>query len=521
VRAVGAVAIAVIFAVVGLSVFFYKWQVLGYPIAPTEKTDTWNLEVRIDFAGDGDAVKASLMIPPVPGPFAILDESFVSQGFGLSTFDEEALQNRTAVWSRRAVDDDVALYYRALLYRLNSEVAAPGEDQAETAAAADVEADTEDLSDAEKLALEKIAEQAKDQSADQETLVASIFSRLTAEDADDVTAVVLGDDPSDAKRVAVAVQVLRIAGVEARSVHGVELMGNKRDAPLVHWIEIVDEEGAWVAYRPGELKAGIPRSWLPWWRGDLPMVDLDGGSALQSTIAVSKQTAGPDLAASVSSDILESPLAAINLTSLPINTQLVYRVLLMIPVGALVLVILRQLIGVQTFGTFMPVLIALSFRETQLIHGVILFVGLVAMGLLIRQWLEKLRLLTVPRLAVMLAIVVLVMAATSKILDRFDLGLGLSVALFPMVILTMTIERMSVMWEEYGGMDAIKQGLGSLAVAVVAYLCMSQENVEYLAFTFPELLLVLIALMIVIGRYTGFRLVELYRFRHLLRQDKS
>ena len=50
------------------------------------------------------------------------------------------------------------------------------------------------------------------------------------------------------------------------------------------------------------------------------------------------------------------------------------------------------------------------------------------------------------------------------ILISQNLGLdsGLSVALFPMVILTMTIERMCITWDERGASEAIKSGIGSL-----------------------------------------------------------
>ena len=39
--------------------------------------------------------------------------------------------------------------------------------------------------------------------------------------------------------------------------------------------------------------------------------------------------------------------------------------------------------------------------------------------------------------------------------------------------------------------------------------------VEHLVFTFPELLLVVLALVVLAGRYTGYRLTELKRFRAL------
>ncbi len=64
-----------------------------------------------------------------------------------------------------------------------------------------------------------------------------------------------------------------------------------------------------------------------------------------------------------------SLLVDFSLFSLPIQTQAVYSVLLMIPIGALIMVVMRNIIGIDAFGTFMPVLIALSFRETQLSVG--------------------------------------------------------------------------------------------------------------------------------------------------------
>ena len=92
---------------------------------------------------------------------------------------------------------------------------------------------------------------------------------------------------------------------------------------------------------------------------------------------------------------------------------------------------------------------------------------------------------------------------------------GLSVALFPMVIITMTIERMSVAWEELGAYETLKLGTGSLIAAAMAYLLMSIKYIEYMMFVFPELLLVILAITLILGRYTGYRLLELQRFKSL------
>jgi hypothetical protein len=82
-----------------------------------------------------------------------------------------------------------------------------------------------------------------------------------------------------------------------------------------------------------------------------------------------------------------------------------------------------------------------------------------------------------------------------------------------MIILAWTIERMSIIWEEEGKHSAIIQVGGSVLVAVLAFLFMRIGQVRYWAFYFPELLLILLAGILMIGRYTGYRLSELFRFR--------
>ena len=216
-------------------------------------------------------------------------------------------------------------------------------------------------------------------------------------------------------------------------------------------------------------------------------------------------------------EVRDANLVRFSLLSLPLQAQQTYRVLLMIPIGAFIMLLLRNLVGVKTFGTFMPVLVALAFRETQLVAGVALFTLVVGLGLLVRFYLERLRLLLVPRLTAILILVVLLMAAISVLANRLDLEVGLSVALFPMVIMAMTIERMSVAWDERGAGSAIREGVGTLIVAALAYLVMSWPWLEQFVFVFPETLLLLFSGCLLLGRYSGYRLTELFRFRALAR----
>jgi len=121
----------------------------------------------------------------------------------------------------------------------------------------------------------------------------------------------------------------------------------------------------------------------------------------------------------------------------------------------------------------------------------------------------------VPRLAAVVTIVVLLMTAISIVSDLMGEETGLSVSLFPMVIISMVIERMSVVWEERGAFTSIREGMGSLVMAALAFSAMSIDILSYWVTVFPEINLIVLGLIIALGRYTGFRLTELSRFRQL------
>lgn len=206
--------------------------------------------------------------------------------------------------------------------------------------------------------------------------------------------------------------------------------------------------------------------------------------------------------------------------SLPIKDQNTFKLLLLIPIGALVVVILRNLVGIPTSGTFMPILIALVFLQTKLLTGLTLFLIVVSVGLILRSYLSHLNLLLVPRISAVLVFVIIIYVAISVTSDKLGIVSGMQVTFFPMIIISWTIERMSVLWEEEGPKDVFKQGGGSLFAASLIYFAMSNKLIGHLTYSFPELLLVVLAVIIMIGTYSGYRLTELRRFEPLARGEE-
>ena len=208
----------------------------------------------------------------------------------------------------------------------------------------------------------------------------------------------------------------------------------------------------------------------------------------------------------------------LSIESLPLEEQSLFKGILILPIGVLIVVFLRVLVGIKTSGTFMPVLIAMAFLQTSLVVGLIGFVSIICIGLVVRSWLSHLNLLLVARISAVIIVVIAIIGAISLITYKIGLTEGIKVTFFPMIILSWTIERMSILWEEDGYKEVLKQGGGSLFVAVCAFLAMDSLIIQHLTFNFLGLQLVILAIVLTMGNYTGFRLSELKRFKPLVVQ---
>lgn len=491
--------LAATLTLIGLGMFAYKVH-LGVPLSEGDAAQVWTIEARVSFTPNRDQpIKVRLKLPHKMPGFAILNENFVSRGYGLNTSDENG--GREAVWAVRRARNPQALYYRVAVYADDTGGDARRPDFPEVPV----------LDEPYATALQELVSEVRQQSADIDSFASEMLRRLNRSRDNQYVDLFLEDVRSEYGKLRTARTLLAGARIPSRIVHGILVAEEQREAPLVNWLEVWTGE-EWSYFDPDTGEQYRPDNFFAWWRGDEPLVRVQGGRDEQVVVSVRRNLIDSIEVAERRAALRDSHIFEFSLFGLPVRTQTVYSVLLLVPIGAFIMVLLRNIVGIKTFGTFTPVLIALAFRETRLLSGVVLFTLVVALGLAVRFYLDKLRLLMVPRQASVLIVVVLLLAAISIISGRLGIETGLSVALFPMVILTMVIERMSVVWEERGAAQAIVEGIGSLIVATVAYLVMSLDTVNYLTFAFPELMLIVLAATLLLGRYTGYRLSELRRF---------
>jgi transglutaminase-like putative cysteine protease len=190
-------------------------------------------------------------------------------------------------------------------------------------------------------------------------------------------------------------------------------------------------------------------------------------------------------------------------------------IILTVPIGATLVAFARNVIGLVPFGTFMPALIAVAFRDTGLLWGMALFTLVIITAGIFWSYCEWAGILHVPRLAALLTFEVLLIVGLALLAMRLGYKPAAAISLFPMAILTLTTERFALSIIEEGMRETLQRFVVSLLLAALCYGVMRSVWVENLVIAYPEILLSVIGLNILLGMWTGMRLTELFRFRSL------
>ncbi len=504
----------------GLALFLYKVLVLGYPLSTADAPGTWRVDFVVSATGKGSRAVIEVPLPRPSGYQRILTEELQSEQMRFS-IDERDGGDRHGRWSGR-LDGSTSLTYQVTLEATAYGRPVPASDgggvypksvaEYLTGSPAIQAADPSVLELGRELRLD-----AKNKSA----LAQSIFEFASAEIGDagnrkamDAVTVVREGSGNELGRARLFCALARANGLPCRVMAGIALTDGRSDE-FLYWNEAY-LGGGWVPYDVVRRHAGT----LP---PDRLSLGPSNGAELVNATNVSAfayrfdvQSELETYAELVSRRRANSQhgLDRVSLLFLPVQQQQALRVLLLVPLGALAMCLLRNVAGLRTFGMFMPVLIALAFTSTGLAWGTIFLAGIVAAALVTRLSIQGLYLLLAARIAFILTLVIVLMVVLFIVGDKLGMPTA-GVSAFPFVIMTMIVERISVGLEEEGLGNTLRRIGATLASIYLTYAVIRAQGLQTLFLVYPELLLVILGLLVGVGRYTGYRLTELIRFREL------
>lgn len=503
--------IAFALILLGFGMTLQKSFEMDFPLVKGETKEVWTVEALVTFKADSSQpeAQAKLTLPSKQSGIAILDEQYTTSGYGLTTKEQNNV--RQAIWSKRNASGQQRLFYKMQLTY-------DGQQQSELMPSPNLDPKT-DFDKDQMVAAEAIMEMAFSQSADRESLVHRLIQIVQTKDLPEV-GYLLNDELKTGSKTELVKNLLAIKGIDSNIVRGLYLEdGHRRLLPSELLAVYIDQD--WKLFNFDSERETNLDNFLIWQIGGKSLLDVIGGYDSQVHFSIISNIMSSRKVAVWNELHVESDDSEFTILGLPTEQQSIFKLILLIPLGALVVVFLRVLVGIKTSGTFMPVLIALAFIETTLSTGLPVFLTIVFVGLLIRSYLSNINLLLVARVAAIVVIVVGLMGVISITSHKLGIEQGLTVTFFPMIILAWTIERMSIIWEEEGPKDVLIQGTGSLVVAIMCYFVMTSSTLKYLAFNFPELHLATLGIILILGQYNGYRLSELFRFAQVSKSEQE
>lgn len=522
-RRVGYVVVLLLLILSAWGVVAYKLYVLDYPLEGLVPGASYKVDVNLEVTGHGDEISVTTYLPRSDSRQYISGEEN-SSGLFNTSIENDGL-NRRVFWGAEDVQGRQKIRYsysveaKHVKYKIPDELSIPHgyPEDVHTYLQA-----THAIQVDDPLIAETVHELFPDGVPTVSNAVKTIhrylqddfenknFSGFT----DALTALKLGEASCNGKSRLFAA-ISRKLGIPARLVGGLILeSGNKRTSH--QWVEVY-VAGHWVPFDTiNDHYAEIPDNFLALYYGDHVLFKHTSNINFNYSFNTIKRLV-PQRDALARFD--GSAFNIINLyevfEQVGISQDLL-KIILMIPVGAIVVVFFRNVIGLETFGTFLPALIAAAARETGLLWGMVGFVLIILISSSVRRLLDWLQLLHSPKMAIMLTVVVITMMSVTVASVHNNLFELAHVTLFPIAVLAITAERFAIIESEQGSLKAFKITLATIVVICGCYFVMDSMFLQSMILVFPELLLIVIVLNLWLGKWTGMRVSEFIRFRKLI-----
>lgn len=318
-------------------------------------------------------------------------------------------------------------------------------------------------------------------------------------------------------KVRLLVTLARAANIPARMVMGL-VLEEQKDIEPYYWAEI-NIDGDWLAYDPNEgYEKEVPFNYLPVRKNGEDFLNLPGTTILDHfSLEIAKRDVTIDLFGGKEkslSDILD-------LNRLSLSTRLSLAFLLLLPLGALLTVFIRQIIGPNVYGTFTPTFFAIAFSQIDWKTGAIILSMVTIFGIIGRSITPLLGLNRVSRLTMVFILVAITMIFSVSIMVHYGLVPDGSIVLLPIVILTFMIDRIYRLADSDGVKVAMTRLFWTFVVSAMVLTIVQFDMLGLWLLKYPEAHLLTAASVIFISQYKGQKWMMKFGLGWMLEPEKT
>ncbi len=196
-------------------------------------------------------------------------------------------------------------------------------------------------------------------------------------------------------------------------------------------------------------------------------------------------------------------------TGVPANTIIL---ILLLPFLATLFIAARQIIGIPTLEMLVPIALSAALVATGLLVGAVLLASILIASIISQIILKRIRIMQLPKMALslfLISIFVLMTLIAASSLRLFDVS---QISFLPIILLVLLSDKIVSLQLTRGIKPSIVITFFTLLLGGIGYAILTYQFIRFSILLYPELILLLIPINIIIGRYFGLRLTEYHRF---------
>lgn len=194
--------------------------------------------------------------------------------------------------------------------------------------------------------------------------------------------------------------------------------------------------------------------------------------------------------------------------------------LLVLPVAISAIVLARQIVGVRGSSIATPLFLGSVFSIIGVQTGLLTYAAMLCAGLIARFILQRIRLLYLPKIAVLLITAIAALIAVVPFIPSRELFRSSHTAL-AFVVLVLSVEPFLTMLLERGPKKLIAPIGEAFLLSIIAFLLITWGHLRELAVSYPLFMLLgTLTINILVGKWTGLRILEYVRFGNIIFKKK-
>lgn len=189
--------------------------------------------------------------------------------------------------------------------------------------------------------------------------------------------------------------------------------------------------------------------------------------------------------------------------------------ILLTPILALFVSFVRVVIGLPTLDMLVPIALSFALVAVGITVGLLVLIAILIASYISKKSLSSLKIMFYPKRSLSMVFLAISVFAALTVGVIFEFERILSVSIFPILVLMLLGDLIvSVQLHKSVSETTIITGT-TILIGLVGYFAATSSAIQNTVILFPEIILLVIPANILIGRYFGLRVLEMFRFNEV------